>query len=226
MKAAIQHPPTPPNPWRDEIEEEFHGDLTKHRKVQNNTGWKHSQDVVYWIHLGRAQEKGKALWQRKSHAIAFSTATRLYRTSDITTRRGSCGKLQRTQCCKRRRLVSSRSPSSWSITRSLQQDEERITKIQTLVDRQQDGYRTKPIMSEASRRTIKEMGNIESCELGETVRTTHCPSCLRYSKEGTVYCLCAKCLMPSPEQTERTKNRIDIISDPLSTRNTWRTPWT
>ena len=49
----------------------------------------------------------------------------------------------------------------------------RITKIQTLVDKLQDGYRTKSIMndlkqdgtsnvfSEASRHKIKEMGNIE-----------------------------------------------------------------
>ena len=83
----------------------------------------------------------------------------------------------------------------------------RITKIQTLVDRLPDGYRTKSIMkdlkqegisnvfSEASRRTIKEMGNIEFFELGETVRTTQCPSCIRYSKEGTAYCLFGKCLI-------------------------------
>ena len=51
-------------------------------------------------------------------------------------------------------------------------DEERITKRQTLVDKLQDGYRTKSIMndlqqvgksnvfSEASRLKVKEMGNI------------------------------------------------------------------
>ena len=53
------------------------------------------------------------------------------------------------------------------------EDEYRITKLQTLVDRLQGGYRTKSIMndlkqdgisnvfSEASRRKIKDMGNIE-----------------------------------------------------------------
>ena len=77
--------------------------------------------------------------------------------------------------------------------------------MQTLVDRLQDGYRTKSIMndlkkdgissefSEASRRKLKEMGNFELYELGEKVRTTQCYSCLRYSKEGTVYCLCGMC---------------------------------
>ena len=32
------------------------------RKVHYKTGWKYSQDAVYWIHLGRAQEKGTAFW--------------------------------------------------------------------------------------------------------------------------------------------------------------------
>ena len=68
--------------------------------------------------------------------------------------------------------------------------------------------------SESSRRTIKEVGNIEFCELGETFKTSQCPSCLKYSKEGTVYCSCGICLTPSPEQTEKIKNRIDIISNP------------
>ena len=106
-------------------------------------------------------------------------------------------------------------------------DEERITKVQTLVDRLQDGCRTKSIMydlkqdgksnefSEASRRKIKDIGNIGLYELGETDRANQCSSCLRHSKEGTVYCVCGKCLMPSPEQTEKIKNRIDLISDPL-----------
>ena len=43
--------------------------------------------------------------------------------------------------------------------------------------------------SEASRRTIKELGNIELDELGEISKTVQCPSCLKYSKEGTVYLL-------------------------------------
>ena len=57
----------------------------------------------------------------------------------------------------------------------------------TLVDKLQDGYRTKSIIndlgkkgitntfSEASRRTIKELGNIELHELGEISKTVQCP---------------------------------------------------
>ena len=95
----------------------------------------------------------------------------------------------------------------------------------SLVDWMQEGSRFKSIQkdlkqegvsnvfSEASRRAIKDMGNIELYELGETVRPTQCPTCLRRSTEETVYCVCGKCLMPSPEQTERIKNPIDIIAD-------------
>ena len=56
---------TPLNPWCTEED----CDLTKPRKVHYKTGWKHSQNAAHWIHLGRAQEKGIAFWQTKSHAI-------------------------------------------------------------------------------------------------------------------------------------------------------------
>ena len=60
---------TPQIPWCTEGEEQCHDDLTKPRKVHHKIGWKHSQDAMYWIHFGRAQEKGLAFWQTKSHAI-------------------------------------------------------------------------------------------------------------------------------------------------------------
>ena len=43
--------------------------LRNPEKFTTKQGWKHSQNAVYWIHLGRAQEKGIAFWQTKSHAI-------------------------------------------------------------------------------------------------------------------------------------------------------------
>ena len=58
-----------------------------------------------------------------------------------------------------------------------------MTKIQTLVDKLQDGYQTKSIIddtgkkgfsntfSEASRRTLKELGNIELFGLGQISKT-------------------------------------------------------
>ena len=76
---------TPLDPWSaEEGEEEYCRDLTRPRKVHYKTRWKHRQNAVYWIHLGRAQ----AFWQTESHAIITNSgATRLYRTSDSTTRR-------------------------------------------------------------------------------------------------------------------------------------------
>ena len=64
---------TPLDPWRDEIEEEFLGDLSKPRQVHLKTQWKHAQDAVYCIHLAKAREKGFTSWQTRSHTvIAFS----------------------------------------------------------------------------------------------------------------------------------------------------------
>ena len=39
-------------------EEEYCRDLTKPRKVHFKTGWKHFQNAVYWIHLGRTKSHG------------------------------------------------------------------------------------------------------------------------------------------------------------------------
>ena len=58
------------------------------------------------------------------------------------------------------------------------------------------------------------MGNIELYELCETLRTTQCLACLRHSEEGTSYCGCGKCLIPSQEHTDN-KRRIDILADPV-----------
>ena len=68
-------------------------------------------------------------------------------------------------------------------------DEERMTEMQNLVDRLQDGYRDKSIIKDLkqegvtnvfsieSKRNLKEMGNIELYERSETVRTTQCLNC-------------------------------------------------
>ena len=71
------------------------------------------------------------------------------------------------------------------------------------------------VFSEESKRKLKEMGNIELYELGETVRTTQCLACLRNSKEGANYCGCGECLILSQEHTDKIKRRIDFHADPL-----------
>ena len=69
--------------------------------------------------------------------------------------------------------------------------------------------------SEASKRTVKELGNIELYELGEISKTIQCPTCLRYPMEGTVYCTSGVCLMPLPEQTRKITNRFETMSNPF-----------
>ena len=77
------------------------------------------------------------------------------------------------------------------------------------------GRKASNVFREASRRTIKELGNIELYELGFFFKTVQCTTCLRYSKEGTLVCTCGVCLMPSPEQTRRIKHRFEIMSNPF-----------
>ena len=120
-------------------------------------------------------------------------------------------------------------------------DAERVTEMRNLVDRVQDGYRDKSIIkdlkhqgvsnvfSEESNRKLREMGNIELYELFETVRTTQCHICLKHSKEGTIYCRCGKCSIPSQEHADKFQRRIDILTEPQlrnQARKTWRTPRT
>ena len=70
-------------------------DLTKPRKVHCKAGWKHFQNAVYWIHLGRAQEKGTAFWRTKSHAIITNSAVPLVCVERVTTQRGEMTIYQR-----------------------------------------------------------------------------------------------------------------------------------
>ena len=80
-------------------------------------------------------------------------------------------------------------------------DEERMTEMQNLVDRLQDGCHDRSIVkdlkragvsnvfSEESKRKLKEMGSIELYELSETVTTPQCLICLKPSK-STINCGC------------------------------------
>ena len=90
-----------------------------------------------------------------------------------------------------------------------------MTKIQTLVDQLQAGHQTKSIIndvvkkgicntfSEASRRTIKELGSIALYELGEISKTV--PGIF---KRRNILCL-------RQNETRKIKNRFEIMSNPL-----------
>ena len=44
-------------------------------------------------------------------------------------------------------------------------------------------------------------------------KTVQCTTCLRFSFEGAYCCTCGVCLMPSPEQTRKMRNRFEICKD-------------
>ena len=71
------------------------------------------------------------------------------------------------------------------------------------------------MFGEESKRNRKEMGSIELYGLSGTVRTIQCLTCLRHSQDGTIYCGCGKCLIPSEEHFDKIQSRIDIFADPL-----------
>ena len=66
----------------------IYGHLTKPRKVQYTASWKHAQDAVYWIHLGKAQRGRHIVLANQiacNHHIQHG-ATWLCWTCDLTTR--------------------------------------------------------------------------------------------------------------------------------------------
>ena len=51
------------------IKKNSKGDLSKPRQVHYKTTWKRAQDAFSWIHLAKAQDKGKTFCQTRSHAV-------------------------------------------------------------------------------------------------------------------------------------------------------------
>ena len=91
----------------------------------------------------------------------------------------------------------SRSPSSWSFRNVMFKDEERINRIQTLVESLQDGSRSKSITKDLKQEGLFNVfskaskRNVELYELGETVRTTQCPTCLATFQRSDSFSACA-----------------------------------
>ena len=156
--------------------------LAKPRNVHDLTRCKHSRDAVDWIHLERHRRKAQRFRQAKSHAVIAYSTVPPDSVERVISQLGEMTIYHRSSTPRTARRWFSK--GIWHEQQQqdvIYQAEERITKRQTLVDRLQDGYRTKSIVndlnqdgfsnvfSEASRRKIKEMGNIELYELGETV---------------------------------------------------------
>ena len=86
---------TPLNPRSTEEEEDCCRDLTTPSKILFKTDWMHSQNAVYWIHLGRTQQKGKALWQTKAHAPITNSTVPLDCIERVISQRGEMTFYQR-----------------------------------------------------------------------------------------------------------------------------------
>ena len=60
--------------------------------------------------------------------------------------------------------------------------------------------------SKISKDMIRELGNVELCELCETAPKVQCSHCLLYWNQGIVYCICGQCLIYS--ESRRNFNRL------------------
>ena len=61
---------------------------------------------------------------------------------------------------------------------------------------------------------IRELGNVESFELCETIPKVQCSHCLLYWNQGIVYCTCGQFLVDSESRRKFNKLRLDALSMP------------
>ena len=61
---------------------------------------------------------------------------------------------------------------------------------------------------------IRELGNVELFELGETIPKVHCSHCLLCWNQGTVYCICGQFLVESEFRRKCNKLRLDALPIP------------
>ena len=107
------------------------------------------------------------------------------------------------------------------------EDQDRMSQIQELVDKLRTEHQIESItadlekkckfnrFSDASKRAIRELGNLDLYELGEVSKTVQCQVCFRHASEGLLYCPCGVCLMPSSEQKRKIKTQFEILSAPF-----------
>ena len=179
---------------------------------------------MYWINLRKAQDKGYTFWQTRSHAIIFYDSVQplafVSRTS--TPRPPPKIVLREAWQVKHDKELQQQTSIEKSITgqenpftvdflvqgtpqKAVLEDRERTTRIRKLAH-SQNPSRTDALstFSEESKRTIHSWGKIELFELGEVYAKTQCSSCAKYWPEGTLYCTCGLCSLPSDKQRRKT----------------------
>ena len=68
--------------------------------------------------------------------------------------------------------------------------------------------------SNNSKAMIRELGNVESFELCETLPKVQCSHCLLSWNQGIVYCICGQFLVDSESTRKFNKQRLDALSIP------------
>ena len=68
--------------------------------------------------------------------------------------------------------------------------------------------------SEKSKKMIRAMGNVELCELCETIPKVQCKECLVYWNQGIVYCTCGHLLGGNQSSRGILRWTLDLLSIP------------
>ena len=68
--------------------------------------------------------------------------------------------------------------------------------------------------SEKSKKMIRAMGNVELCELCETIPKVQCKECLLYWNQGIVYCTCGHLLGEKQSSRGILRWTLDLLSIP------------
>ena len=175
------------DPFWKGTEEEFN-DL-KPRTVHHKSKWKASQNAVYWINLGKAQEKGLQCWQTRSHA-----------TTPCDSVPADCVE-KSSEPQKRHNFVSK---NSYATTSSENRVEGRMESRawQTI----NQAARNRARRARNLKRPSKKLGKIELIEWGEVSTNIQCSACAKYCPEGQLYCTCGICIKPSKDEKRRIKN--------------------
>ena len=66
--------------------------------------------------------------------------------------------------------------------------------------------------SHNSKAMVREMGNVELFELGETIPKVQCSECLLYWKKGIVCCTCGQLLVENESSQHCNQWRLDVLS--------------
>ena len=90
---------TPLDPFGDDTGQELNNDSLRPRKVHFYSKWKLHQDVVYWIHLARAQEKGLRFLQTRSRAIILYDSVPADRIEKVVSLQGDRTLYQSVSTC-------------------------------------------------------------------------------------------------------------------------------